>query len=150
MRTSALLFILLLLNGGCYFGDRIPEQRAVTLSLSAPQNQSAAGLSVDSTQTQEALKLIDTEMVAKGFVRVPKPEGASGQDLIASYAQYSSTGLRIVGGPGLYLKDERLRVVFSAGGNMGSRIDPKTQRIMESLRDVLSHHYGPDKVKIER
>jgi hypothetical protein len=150
MRASAFLCILLLLNAGCFFGDRIPEQRAVALSLSAPQDQSAVDLSVDSPQTQEALKLICAELVAQGFVCDEKPEATSGQGLIASYVRYSSAGLRILGGPSLNLKDDRLRVVFSAGGGMGSRIDSKTRRIMESLRDVLSRRYGPDKVKIER
>jgi hypothetical protein len=95
MRTSAFLFILLLLNAGCFFGDRVPEQRAVALSLSAPQSQSATGLSVDSAQTQEALKLIDAELVAQGFVRDEKPEGASGQGLVASYGRPKQEGTEV-------------------------------------------------------
>jgi hypothetical protein len=150
MRTSSILCILLLMCTGCFLGDRVPERRAVSLTLPLSSDQSGVSFSADSPQIQEALKFIDTELTSEGYVRDQIPEGAAGQGLVASYAQHTGTDLRVLGGPILYLSDGRLRVVFGAGGGMGSRIGPETEKKMETLRDALSRRYGSDKVKIER
>ena len=84
----------------------------------------------------------------KGYVRDEKAEGAQGA--IAGYARRAITGERLLGGPTLYLGDGYLVIGFSAGGGMGSRIGPETERIIELLRDALSRRYGSDRVKVER
>jgi hypothetical protein len=141
---------ILLLSAGCFFGDRAPERRAVSVSLLASEGHGDVGLSVDAPEVQEVLKIVDTELIPRGYVRDEKAEGTRAQDLIASYAQRTSTGHRLLGGPTLYLSDGYLVICFSAGGGMGSRISPETERIIESLRDTLSRRYGSDRVKIKR
>jgi hypothetical protein len=122
----------------------------VSVSLPPSEGHGDVGLSVDAAEVQEAPKIVDTELTPRGYVRDEKAEGASGQGLIASFAQRTSTGERLLGGPTLYLRDGYLVIGFSAGGGMGSRIGPETERIIESLRDTLSRRYGSDRVKIKR
>lgn len=129
---------ILLLSAGCFFGDRAPERRAVSVSLP----------SSDASEVQEALKIVNAELVPKGYVRDEKPEGSQGA--VASYARRASTGERLLGGPTLYVRDGSLVIGFSAGGGMGSRIGPETERTIQSLRDALSRRYGSARVKIQR
>ncbi len=138
---------ILLLSAGCFFGDRAPERRAVSVSLPPSEGHADVRFSSDAPEVQEALKIVDVELAPKGYVRDKKAEGAQGA--IASYARRASTGEQLLGGPTVYLRDGYLVIGFSAGGGMGSRIGPETERIMESLRDALSHRFGSDRVKIE-
>ena len=138
---------ILLLSAGCFFGDRAPERRAVLVSLSPSEGHGDVGFSSGAPEIQEALTIVDVELLPKGYVRDEKAEGAQGA--IASYARRASAGERLLGGPTLYLRDGYLVIGFSAGGGMGSRIGPETERIVESLRDALSRRYGSDRVKIE-
>jgi hypothetical protein len=139
---------ILLLTAGCFFGDRAPERRAVSVSLPSSQGHADAGFSSDLPEVQEALKIVDAELVPKGYVRDEKAEGRQGA--IASYARRASTGERLLGGPILYLRDGYLVIGFSAAGGMGSRIGPETDRTIQLLRVALSRRYGSDRVKIER
>ena len=145
---TALGCVLLLLLTGCYFGDRVPASRTVSLRFPAPSGLQMV-LSVNDKQVQEALHVIDTVLTADGLARDPNSPTANEPDLVAIYARYNSTGQRAVGGPSVYFRGNRLEVVVIDGGNMNAPLSEATKKICCSLMKELSNRYGANRVKVE-
>jgi hypothetical protein len=140
---------LLLLLAGCYLGDRVAPPRTVSLSFPAPAGQSRVGLSVGDRQVQEALRVIDTVLTADGLTRDPDPAGTNEPGLIASYARYDGTSPWRVGNPNVYLKGDRLEVIFTEFWNHSGHLSEATKKGCNSLRKELSSRYGSDRIKVE-
>jgi hypothetical protein len=142
--VCALLVVLLT---GC------PEppvtSRSVSLSFPMPEKQTKVSLAVSDTEVQEALKLIDAVLVSNGFVRDQNPDNATVQGFVASYSKLNNEGLRRLDElPGVYLKGNRLEVVFSEGRHPSGQLSASTKQILDLLNDKLSSHYGADKVRV--
>ena len=140
---------ILLLAAGCFFGDRVAPPRTISLNFPAPTGQGKVSLSVKDTQVQEAMRVIDTVLTADGLTRDPNPPTANDPGFIASYARYNGTGPRPVGNPDVYLKDDRLEVVFTEFWNRSGHLSAATKKSCDSLRKELSNRYGAERVKVE-
>jgi hypothetical protein len=140
---------ILLVAAGCFFGDPVAPPRTVALNFPAPAGQSKVSLSVSDTQVQEALRVIDIVLTADGLTRDTKPPAANDGGLIASYARDNGTGLRSVPDPNVYLKGDRLEIIFFQFWNHSGHISEFTKKSCNSLRKELSSRYGSDRVKIE-
>jgi len=139
--------LLVLLLTGC------PEppvvSRSVSLSFPVPEKQSKVSLSVSDTGVQEAVKLVDAVLVSKGFVRDQNPDNATVQGFVASYSKLNGEGLRRLDElPVVYLKDNRLEVVFFEGRNPSGRSSASAKQMLDLLMDKLSSRYGADKVRV--
>ena len=139
----------LLLLTGCWLGDRFFTARTVAVNFPAPAGQNSVVLSVDDTQVQGALRMIDTVLTSQGFHQGTNAPAQSEQGLVASYTRYTGEGLTPLDvGPTVYLKTNRLEVVVMEWGNRSGHLTTEGKRLCKSLRDELSKHYG--KVRIER
>jgi hypothetical protein len=127
---------------------RFHTSRTLSVSLPAPAGQSRVSLSVKDAEAQDALRLIDRVLVADGFAPDPNRPVANEPGLIASYAKFDGTGLRRVGTPDVYLRGERLEVVFVELGNRSGHLKA-TNKILNLLRKELINRYGSKSVKVE-
>jgi hypothetical protein len=127
----------------------MPASRTVSLNFPAAHGQDKVSLTVSNTQVQEALKVIDGVLVSRGFVRDPNLPGEGDPSFIASYSTYTGAGLRPIGGPSIYFKDNRLDVVVVEGSNLNSPVSTATKKICKSLRKELISRYGAERVRIE-
>jgi hypothetical protein len=150
MKTTIVIcaFALLLSVTGCLFGDRVAPPRTVSLRFPAPSGQ-PSGLSASDTQVQDALRVIDTVLTADGRTRDPNPPAANEPGLVASYAKNNGTGPRPVDNPNVYLRGDRLEVVFTEFWNRSGHLSAATKKVCDSLQKELSSHYGADRVKVE-
>lgn len=149
VRRSAFLifsiFALLVLEG-C-FGDRVPTPRTISLSFPAPAG--AASLSVNDTQVQEALRVIDVVLSADGLTRDPNPPDQSQPGFIASYTKNDTAGLRIPDNPYVYLRSNCLEITFEEFGIGRAHISAAARRTCDSLQKELAARFGAKRVKVE-
>ncbi|EEF63317.1 hypothetical protein Cflav_PD5952 [Pedosphaera parvula Ellin514] len=149
-KIFAICCAFLLFQAGCYLGDRAATTQMVSLNFPVPEGQTKASFSVNDSEVQEALKLIDSVLVSAGFVRESIPPVANQQDPVATYSKYKGTGPRPVGGPRVYFRDDRLDVVLVEGGNRNAPVSTATKEICNSLQRELSSRYGAKRVRVER
>ena len=140
--------VLSLLLTGCFFGDRVPASRTVSLRFPAPSGPQS-GLLVNDRQVQEALHVIDMVLIADGLARDPNSPTTNEPDHVAIYTRYNSTGQRAVGGPSVYFRGNRLEVVVIDGGDMNAPLSEATKMICDSLKKELSSRYGAKMVEVE-
>jgi len=141
----------LLLLTGCWLGDRFFTARTVAVNFPAPAGQNTVALSVDDTQVQDALRVIDTVLSAQGFHQGTNAPTQSEQGLVVGYTRYTGEGPSPLDvGPTVYLKTNRLEVVVMEWGNRSGHLTTEGKRLCKSLRDELSKRYGAGKVRIER
>jgi hypothetical protein len=134
---TALVCAFLLLATGCFFGDAFVH-RTVSLSFPVPQQQTNVSLSVNDTEVQEALKLVDDVLVSDGYIRDSNPltREDRARGLIAFY-----------GVCGVGLKDNRLDVDFVEPHRR--HFSAPVRKVIEQLKDKLSSRYGAERVKVE-
>ncbi len=142
-----LLFLLALLCAGC------PEPpiatRTVWLRFSELDAQSKVSLSVNDTEVQEALKLIDSVLASDGFVREHHPELETKEGFVASYTKFTDEGLRLFVFPVVFLKGNQLEFIISEGRRPGGHLSPASDKALKLVRMELSNRYGSKRVKIE-
>ena len=143
-----LLFLLALLCAGC------PEPpiatRTVLLRFPELDAQSKVSLSVNDTEVQEALKLIDSVLASDAFVREQHPEMATKEGFVASYAKFTDDGLRLFVFPVVYLKGNQLEFIISEGRSPGGHLSPASDKSLKLVRTELSKRFGSKRVKVER
>jgi hypothetical protein len=139
---------LLLFVTGCLFGDRVPAPRTVSLRFPASSGQASA-LSSGDTQIQGALRVIDTVLTANGLTRDPNPLATNEPGLVASYARDNGTGPRPVDNLNVYLRSDRLELVFTEFWNRSGHLSATTKKVCDSLQKELTSHYGADRVKAD-
>jgi hypothetical protein len=142
--------VVMLLHTGCNLGDRAPASKTVFLSFPAKADGSTIGLSVDSTQVQEAISLVDKILVGDGFVCDTNPPNKNTHGMISSYSRLTESGLKSVGGPSVFYRNSQLEIVVVEGGNLNDSISAGTTRVCELLRSELVKQYGDKRVKIRR
>ncbi len=146
LRIAGFLCVLLLAGAGCSVDET--GARVVSLSFPAQEDQSGAGLSVNSTKVQEAINFIDTELASSGFVRKTN-ETSRVKGVIADYVEYlDHTTTLPIPGPAVGWGRGRLVVVFPP--LPGNPLSPRSEATEKSLRRALTLRYGADRVKIER
>jgi hypothetical protein len=147
-KTNVLGFIILALLAGCFYGDRLPQRQSVCVTLESTAQQHTNAPSAGG-EFQDALKIIDTVLTSRGFVRDREPVDGSGQGLVASYARHQGTD-RLLGGPAIQVQANALKIVFGAEGGMNSRLSQSTINVIGLLRDDLARRYGAEAVTVGR
>lgn len=123
--------------------------RTVSLSFPVPKEQNKVSLSVDDTEVKEALKLIDNVLTSDGFIRDQNPDNSTVQGFVASYSKMNEEGLRRIDElPGVYIRDNRLEVVFTAGRNPSGYLSVSAKKLLDSLRTKLSDRFGSQSVRV--
>jgi hypothetical protein len=134
---TALICVSLLLVTGCFLGDTFAH-KTIALSIPATDQQTNVSLSVNDIQVQEALKLIDSVLVANGYVRDPNPLTAvdEARGLIVFY-----------GVCGVTLQGHKLEVGFVEAHTR--HFSSPVKKVIQQLQDKLRSQYGNERVKIE-
>jgi len=140
----------LLLLTGCWLGDKFFTARIVTVNFSAPTGQKSVTLSVEDTQVQDALRVIDMVLTSQGFHENTNAPAANEPNPVVSYTRYIGTDLRPLDGPAVWFRTNRLEVVIMERGNRSGHLTADGKRICKSLQTELRKRYGVGKVKIER
>jgi hypothetical protein len=106
-----------------------------------PPGQENVTISTNDVRVRDALQFIDTVLIANGLVRDPKPPAANSLGFIASYGPDNN--------PDLYVRGNRVVVLFSEYWNHHSRLSERTRKVCNSLRNELIIRYGAERVKKE-
>ena len=147
MKRLAALSCALVLLTGCP-EPRFHSGRIVSLTFPAQTGESKVILSAQDSQVQEALRIIDSVLVGDGFARDSKRPAGSEPNLVASYARFTADGLREVGTPDVYLKDNRLEIVIVELGNRTGRPSAASKKICTTLQKELSNRFGAQRVRV--
>lgn len=139
-KKNILVFCVLLpLLAGCVFGDP-SAVRVVSLELAKPREQNSREFSANDAEVQEALKRMDTVLVANGLTRAPQSQAINSDGTLFRYES------RTMRGCGISLKDNKLEIVFFEFGRRSSTESVKA--ICTQLADELGRHYDSKKIKI--
>jgi hypothetical protein len=113
------------------------------------ENQNSVSLSINDTEVQDALKLVDDVLVSDGFKREQDPNDLGTQDFVAGYSKLDSEGLRRLGEMArVYFKTNMLEVVFLEGRHPSADVRMSANRVLDLLKNKLSNRYGSDRVKV--
>ena len=148
MRDTLLLCCLLLICAGC------PEApikcRTVSLNFPTLPGESRVTLSAKGNEVQEALAVINDALISNGFIRNTNPPEANVQGFLASYSRRNGEGLvRLCDAPLVWLKADRLEVVFAEGRVSAGQVSAAAKRNADFLGTVLSSRYGKKRVKVQ-
>ncbi len=147
MRHVLLFCALLLTCTGC---PKAPYMhRTVALKLPPSSAQTSITLSAQGTEVQEALSVINNALMSKGFLRVTNPPEAAIPGFLAGYSTRSTNGLVPLGAPIVWLKDDRLEVVFGEGRRgVSGPLSAETRQTADFLKQELIAHYGKKRVSV--
>lgn len=139
-RSFILSLFFLLLVPGCHLGDH-GVVSIVSFNLAPTAGQTRVTLSVNDSQVQEALGVIDGVLVSKGLQQIPTPPAGHSDGAIRHYKGPPTRGCNIS------IRDQRLLVVFLEFGERQS--SEPVKRICSSLKEELDRRYGSQRVRIE-
>jgi len=126
----------LLLLTGCFLGDTVVH-KTVSLSIPTSQQQTNFVLSVNDPQVQEALRVVDSVLVANGYSRDLHPIAPEDQAR-GTIAFYGVCGVR--------LSSNRLDVGFLETHKR--HFSAPVKKVMVQLKDRLSSRYGAERVRL--
>lgn len=127
---------------------RFHSGKIVSLNYPAQAGESKIVLAAEDMQVQEALRVVDSVLIGEGFSPDSKRPTGSEPNLVASYAKFDADGLRAVGTPDVYLKNNRLEIVISELGNKRGHLSPSSKKICSTLQKELSNRFGAERVRI--
>jgi hypothetical protein len=135
--SFVLACVILLLVTGCFMGDSISGLN-VSLELPTHEGQNNTDRSVNDTEVQEALRIIDGVLTSNGYALIKTPPSVDDQnsDIIAFY-----------GICGVSLKNNRLNVGFAEFHRRHPSAN--VRKMCNSIKDKLSNRFGAERVKIE-
>lgn len=131
--------MLLPLLAGCVFGDP-STVRIVSLELAKPSAQNSRELSANDAEVQEALKRMDSVLVANGLTRTPQSQAINSDGTLLRYES------RTMRGCGISLSNNKLEVAFFEFGRRSSTESVKS--VCKQLADELGRHYNLKRIKI--
>jgi len=118
------------------------------LSFPSVEEESQESLSTNNAPVREALRLVDTVLVADGYGPKTNRVNESAHGLVRSYAKYDTNGMSIACEPEVYVADRRLGIAFAELGNRTGHFTPATQKVFNSVRKELSDRFGARNVRI--